>query len=168
LKNILCGLNGEILDILKKILDISLKIKDEADKASGADKELRPEFDSKAESEADASIENIVSLVDSREELVEKAKNIELSVRHHAAQLRARGPAEYAAYEKTVSKTAAEIKTVLDGIKAADEISGAAISGLMAAIKDKTKAVKDNRALMDKYTGGGEISAAGTFFNEKK
>jgi len=164
----LYDLNEKILNILKEILDISLKIKDEAEKAAGADQNFRPEFDSKEESEADASIENIVSLVDFREELVEKTKNIELSIRHYSAELKERDPAGFAAYEKTGNKTASEIKTVLDGVKTADEISGAAISGLMAGIKDKSKAVKDNRVLMDKYTGGGEVSAAGTFFSEKK
>ena len=150
MKDILYDLNEEKLNILKEVLDISLKIKDEAEKAS------------REESEADASIENIVSLIDFREELVEKINNIGLSIRHYAAERRSSGR------EITEDKITAEIKTVLDGIKAADEANAQKISAIMEIIKAKIKAVKDNRALMDRYVGDNEMPSSGTLLSEKK
>ena len=171
-KNI-AALNEKKLNILREILDISLKIKDEAENASSSsnlnsnsssssneDHDSRAEFESQAESDSDNSINNITSLVDFREELVEELKNISLSLKNYAAELRGRDPG---VFEKSD-----DVKIVLDAIKAADEANAVIISGLMAEVKEKVKAVKENRALMDKYAGGEPAAAAGTFLNEKK
>lgn len=169
-KNI-AALNEKKLNILREILDISLKIKDEAENASSSsnsnsnsssneDQDSRAEFESQAESDSDNSINNITSLVDFREELVEELKNISLSLKNYAAELRGRDPG---VFEKSD-----DVKIVLDAIKAADEANAVIISGLMAEVKEKVKAVKENRALMDKYAGGEPAAAAGTFLNEKK
>ena len=163
------ALSEEKLIILKEILDISLKIKDEADNASriGTESEARIEFESQTEFETDNAIENIAALADFREELVDKIKNIDLSVKHYGSLLRGQ---ELKALEEFDRKSgfAAEIKIVLDGIKSADEINSRLISALMAGMKDKIKFVKENRTLMDKFVGDNEISPAGTLLSEKK
>ena len=168
LKNIF-ALSEEKLNILKEILDISLKIKDEADNASRAwaEGESRVEFESRTEFETDGAIEKISALADFRGELVEKIKNIDLSVKHYGSLLRGQDIKTLEEFE-TQSEPAINAKIVLDGIKSADDANSRLISDLMAEMKDKIKFVRENRALMDKFVGDGEISTAGTLLSEKK
>ena len=146
--NNLLASNREKLDALKKILEVSLRIKDEAD--SGAD---------------DAP-DNIAALADAREELVEKTGNIDLAVKHYGSELRGLKISELPP-QNELSKVLSEIKNVLDAIKSADEINRGKITALMAGINKKIKAVKENRTLMDKFLGG-EMSSTGTLLSEKK
>jgi hypothetical protein len=161
IKSIL-SLSGEKLGVLKEILDITLKIRDEADKAYQTDDD----------DGADGAIENIASFVDSREELIEQIRNIELSVKHYGKQQRALegGAAALEELEKTDKfiSTAAEISGVLENIRTADDEGSQKIAAVMAVIKEKIKAVKSNHAIMDRYVGDNEAPAAGTLLNEKK
>ena len=161
-KNILSvlSLNEEKLNILKEILDISLKIKDEADKAYQTDDD----------DEADGAIENIASFVDAREEFIENIQNIELSLKHYGEQLREEDAAAFENLQKAdgFTKTAAEIRNVMESIRTADEAGSRKIADAMTDIKAKIKAVKDNRALMDRYVGDNEMPQSGTLLSEKK
>ena len=167
--NSICALNEEKLNILKEMLDISLKIKDAACSAPKAEGEFRVELDSQSELETDKAIEHITALVDFREEFLEKIKNIDLSVNHYASRIRAQEKdalGDLEEFEKTFS---ADAKIVLEAIKAADEQSSQRIAELMSAIKLKIDAVKENRALMDRFVGGsGAPSSSGTLLSEKK
>ena len=147
-KNLLKS-NKEKLGVLRKILEVSLRIKDEAD-SGGED-----------------APDNIAAHADAREELIEKMKNIDLAVKHYGSELSGFNIAGLPP-ESELSKVLAEIKTVLDAIKSADEINRERLSFLMQGIKQKIKAVKENRTLMDKFMGDGEMSSAGTLLSEKK
>lgn len=149
-RNIL-SLNKEKLGILKEVLDVSLKIKDET------------------ESGGEDAPDNIASLADKREELVEKIKNIDLAVRHYSSELRGHNPVMFDELQKNgLSETLSDIRSVLNGIKAADEMNFEKIPHLMENLREKIKAAKENRTLMDKFLGGGEISSSGTLLSEKK
>jgi len=157
LKNIL-SLSEEKLHVLGEILHIALKIKDEADKACRTDDD----------DNADDAIENIASFVGSREELFEQVNNIELSLKHYGAQLCAQDQETVGELERIEQTVGAEIKIVVENIKAADETNSQKIAELMEIIKAKIKAVKGNRALMDRYVGDNEVPSAGTLLSEKK
>lgn len=169
LKNIR-ALGEEKLNILGEILDISLKIKDEADKALEEERRgylIEPE--SQEESETDEAIGNITALVDFREELIEKIKNIDLSAKHCISQIRGRDLGARLELEKFEKDFSADMRAVLDGIKSADEVSAGRLSELMSGIKAKINAVKENRALMNKFVSTNEaLSSSGTLLSEKK
>jgi len=170
----------EKLSVLKEILNVSLKIKDEAEK-------FRADF------EDENAVDNIVSLTDLREELVNKIKNTDLALKHYYHKLNEEDIKIYNKIKKSVSenqkisksasasasesaerqayelyKILSEIKIVLDGIKSADEMNSERIIALTENIKAKIKIVKDNRTLMGKFVGDDDSFSAGTLLSEKK
>ncbi|MCL2096324.1 MAG: hypothetical protein FWH10_05390 [Oscillospiraceae bacterium] len=153
------ALAAEKLNILREILDISLKIKDEAGKA----------LETPDDDEADEAVENIGSLVNLREELTEETGNIELSLKHYGARLKDFGSDIFDISKSAeLKKFADDTQTTLDAIKDAGEESSRRIAELMGVIKAKIKSVKNNKALMDRYVGGNETNPPGTLMSEKK
>lgn len=149
-KNIL-SLCKEKLSVLKEILDVSLKIKDET------------------ESGGEDAPENIASLTDIREKLVEKIKNIDFTVRHYSSELRGHNPEMFEELQKNeMPEILSDIRVVLNGIKAADDMNFEKIPVLMKDLQEKIKSAKENRVLVNKFLGDGEMSSSGNLLSNKK
>ena len=151
------NLTEEKLIELREILNISLKIKDEAEK------------------NGENAAENIDALADLRGISIEKIKSLDLKLKRYNAELCRQNIEQEVKQEeddeqtRSLRKITANIKIVLCEIKSADEINSHKIKLLISELKTKIKSVNDNRALMSKFTddGGGDIRA-GSLFNEKK
>jgi len=165
---------------LKKLLEIysgRLKILREFKSLSG---KITEEIENKSEEAADL----IDELIEKREALLEKIKDADISVRQCESMLgenykkmlkeiksAAKNNAqpvykqEWASY---LFKNFKEYKSVAVSIKETDEKNAEAIKVLMESLKNKIKAVKANKKMMDKFSDDFDKPAIGTLMNEKK
>jgi len=139
--------------VLSEILDITLKIRDEAER-----------------NEEDSDIK-IDALADARGALVERLVNVEAAARHYAAALGGEEARLFEAAKKPggeLYKVLADINRILADIKTAESVSLEKIKILMDDVKEKISAAKERRAIMEKYTDSEDEDASGVLLSEKK
>ena len=171
------------LEELKKVLDISVKIKGIGE----SEKNKKDNYAEILNESQDRDISDEISdLIDERGMVIEEIKNIDAAVRHYRLEL----PAQYSNIIAEVEKNAkskqklpksvvfpewainlyrlmSEQQTVLENIKNTDDINNDMIKSLMDILNEKTLSIKNNRILMDKFITDGDMSA-GTLYKSKK
>lgn len=170
---------------LKKVLEISLMIKGivEAENLDTEENGVNLPDDS---SQAENPIDVIASLTDKRGEIVDAIKNIDASIKHYklqlvpqylnilektekSAKLSQKPPKDdsFPDWAENLYKLLSDQQKVLGNIKEADNINSEALKKLLAELENKTKSIKKNRILMDKFNQNTEIHS-GTLLKKQK
>lgn len=162
---------------LKKIFEISLKIKEIVENAK---------YDELLESQEKDIIDDIADLADKRGEFIEEIKNINTSLRHYKEKL----PKHYSsiiddiekkskskqnlvknvqlpAWAVNLYKLLSEQQAILENIKSVDEKNDEIIKNLIVILNQKMKSIKNNRILMDKFNQANDMPAGSLFKSQK-